>query len=50
MVTEHAICALPEHHRDWHLFVIRVQWQRADRGLIDMVERMGEDDLLVVAS
>lgn len=25
MITEHAICALPDDHRDWHLLVIRVQ-------------------------
>ncbi len=24
MVTEHAVCALPADHHDWHLFAIRV--------------------------
>lgn len=25
MITEHAVCALPEDHRDWRHLVIRVQ-------------------------
>ncbi len=25
MITEHAICALPDDHRDWRHLVIRVQ-------------------------
>ncbi len=27
MITEHAVCALPADHRDWRLWVIRVQRQ-----------------------
>jgi len=31
MVTEHAVCALPDDHRDWRHLAIRVQ-QRSNSG------------------